>query len=97
MSIGTSNSSRPYIRRRIAIVKPGRKIRPQLVIGVLMVLVGVVVLLTGTHAPPALTDEPASLIRVGFAQPIPWYVLGGLVTGLVGLPLVLASLLRNRA
>ena len=71
--------------------------RTQLILGAMMLIAGVVLLMTGTHASLALTDQASNAFYGRFTQVTTWYILGGVGTGLVGLYLLLTSLLSRKA
>ncbi len=65
--------------------------------GVVLVLVGVVLLIVGMNASHALVDQVHSTFTGRFTQATTWYLLGGAVTGLLGLYLLFAGWFGKRA
>jgi len=70
--------------------------RTQLILGTLMLIAGVALLITGTHASHSLADQVNNTLYGRFTQGTTWYILGGVGTGLVGLYLLLVNLLSKR-
>ena len=93
--MNTIPSSRRGRQGAVAQIKPLFSITPQLIAGILLLTLGIVVLVLGTSA-----SHAAHTAGTSFAGRLPhttvWYALGGFVTGLVGLLLLLLSLLTRR-
>jgi hypothetical protein len=92
--MSNSASPGPYRRPKVLLVKPRLAISLQFVFGALLLILGITVFLTGfnaSHTTPGLADNAA------FARFRTWYVLGGILTGFVGLSLLLVGLFKSRA
>jgi len=72
-----------YHRR--GIVKKRANLRPQLVLGAVILLAGVVLVIVGLNASRAITDQVPNTPGVRFTQGIPWYLFGGLGMGAIGI------------
>jgi hypothetical protein len=63
--------------------------KPQMIFGVALLIVGVGLLIFGMNASHSLADQVNNTFTGRFTQGTTWYILGGLGVGIVGLYLLL--------
>jgi hypothetical protein len=68
---------------------------PQLLIGIVLLVVGIVLFFVGLRASESMADQVSNLFTGRFTDKTVWYMLGGGVLAAVGIVLVLLGV-RNR-
>jgi hypothetical protein len=62
---------------------------PQRIFGVLLLVCGVVLLITGFNAAHSISDQVSRTFTGRFTETTTWYIVGGIVSGLLGLSMIL--------
>ena len=70
--------------------------KPQLLLGAMILVAGVALLIFGANASHSMADQMSNSFYGRFTQGTTWYILGGLGLGGVGLYLLLTNLLGRR-
>jgi uncharacterized membrane protein YidH (DUF202 family) len=61
---------------------------PQRILGVVLLIVGIVALIMGMNASHSVADQVSNTFTGRFTQATTWYILGGFVSGIIGLLMV---------
>jgi len=69
---------------------------PQRILGILILLVGAGLLIVGMNSSHSMADQVSNTFTGRFTQATTGYILGGIVTGLFGLFLLLAGSFGSR-
>ena len=70
---------------------------PQRIIGVLILIFGMGLLIVGMTSSRSMADQISNTFTGRFTQATTWYILGGIVTGLLGIFLMLSGSFRKKA
>ena len=62
---------------------------PQRIIGVLILVGGIVLLTVGMNASHSMADQVSNTFSGRFTDGTTWYIIAGIVTGLIGLSMTL--------
>ena len=60
--------------------------------GVVLLIVGVILLVTGMNASHSLADQVSNTFTGRFTDATTWYIVGGIAAGLLGLLMILFGL-----
>ena len=93
--MNTLESPRKRRHHSTAAVRPFFNITPKLIVGILMLAVGIMVLVSGTNASHA-ADPSGTWLVSRFPHSLFYFTLSGVLTGLIGVWLLLGSLLTKR-
>jgi hypothetical protein len=61
---------------------------PQRILGLVLLIVGVILLVTGMNSSHSMADQLSNTFRGRFTDNTQWYIIGGAVTGAVGLSML---------
>ncbi len=61
---------------------------PQRLLGIVLLVVGVVLLITGMNSSHSWNDQLSNTFTGHFTDNTQWYIAGGIVTGIVGLSML---------
>ena len=70
---------------------------PQRIFGAVLLIVGVVLLVIGMNSSHSMADQVSNTFTGRFTDNTQWYIVGGVVTGLAGLAIVLLGLRGRNA
>jgi len=62
---------------------------PQRIFGVALLTIGVVLLVIGMNSSHSIADQVSNTVTGRFTDNTTWYIVGGIVTGIAGLSMVL--------
>lgn len=65
---------------------------PQRIFGLALLIVGVALLVIGMNSSHSMADQVSNSFMGRFTEHTLWYIVGGIVTGLVGLTMLLFGL-----
>jgi len=60
--------------------------------GVVLLIIGVILLVTGMNASHSLADQVSNTFTGRFTDATTWYIVGGIAAGLLGLLMILFGL-----
>lgn len=69
--------------------------KPQAIVGIVLLLGGIALLIFGMNASHSVADQVSNTFTGKFTQDTMWYIIGGIVVGVLGLLMLLMGL--NRA
>ena len=58
---------------------------PQRIFGIVLLVVGVILLIVGMNSSHSVVDQVSNTFTGRFTQATTWYIVGGIVLGLLGL------------
>ena len=61
---------------------------PQRIFGIALLAVGIVLLVIGMNSSHSVADQISNTFTGRFTDNTTWYILGGIVTGLVGVSMI---------
>jgi len=61
---------------------------PQRIIGLVLLILGVILLVTGMNSSHSMADQLSNTFRGRFTENTQWYIVGGIVSGIVGLSML---------
>lgn len=61
---------------------------PQRIFGIVLLVVGVILLVTGMNASHSVSDRWSNFFTGHFTDTTTWYIVGGVVAGLAGLSMM---------
>ena len=64
---------------------------PQRIFGVVLLVVGVILLVTGMNASDSVSDRWSNFFTGHFTDNTTWYIVGGIVAGLAGLSMMVVG------
>ena len=64
---------------------------PQRILGLLLLTGGIILLVVGMNASHSFADQISNLFTGRFTDNTTWYIIGGIVAGIVGLSMVLVG------
>ena len=64
---------------------------PQRIFGVALLTIGVVLLFIGMNSSHSIADQVSNTFTGRFTDNTTWYIVGGIVTGIAGLSMVIFS------
>ncbi|MEI8198060.1 MAG: DUF3185 family protein [Phycisphaerae bacterium] len=62
---------------------------PQRIIGVILLIVGVALFLVGMNSSHSMADQLSNAFAGRFTDHTTWYIIGGIVVGIVGFSMML--------
>jgi len=70
---------------------------PQSIVGVVLLVLGVALLVIGVNASHSFADQMHNTFTGRFTDSTTWYIIGGIVSGIVGLVLLLFGIRGRHA
>jgi len=70
---------------------------PQSIVGVVLLVLGVALLVIGVNASHSFADQVHNTFTGRFTDSTTWYIIGGIVSGIVGLVLLLFGIRGRHA
>jgi hypothetical protein len=64
---------------------------PQRIFGMLMLVAGVILLVTGMNSSHSIADQVSNTFTGRFTQATTWYIIGGIGAGIVGVFLLVGG------
>jgi len=80
-----------FRRRRRFAVRRKLDMTPQRIFGMLMLVAGVILLVTGMNSSHSIADQVSNTFTGRFTQATTWYIIGGIGAGIVGVFLLVGG------